>query len=149
MSLHLRSKFVVAGLALGGAALAAGLALAQAPVFFRIGTGGTAGTYYPIGGLIANAISSPPQLVSTAVASNGSVANVNAIVGGAAESGFVQADVAFWAYSGTGVFEGKPKVRQHQAVYATLGKLMGNEIHALQLTTYTPAQWADFQKELG
>ena len=60
MSLHLRSKFVVAGLALGGAALAAGLALAQAPAFFRIGTGGTAGTYYPIGGLIANAISSPP-----------------------------------------------------------------------------------------
>ncbi len=110
MSLHLRSKFVVAGLALGGAALAAGLALAQAPAFFRIGTGGTAGTYYPIGGLIANAISAPPQLVATAVASNGSVANVNAIVGGAAESGFAQADVAFWAYSGTGVFEGKPKV---------------------------------------
>ncbi len=46
-------------------------------------------------------------------------------------------------------FEGKPKVRQHQAVYATLGKLMGNEIHALQLNTYTPAQWAEFQKELG
>ncbi len=46
-------------------------------------------------------------------------------------------------------FEGKPRVRQHQAVYATLGKLMGNEIHALQLTTYTPAQWAEFQKELG
>ncbi|WP_374263894.1 BolA family protein [Zoogloea sp.] len=49
----------------------------------------------------------------------------------------------------SGAFEGKPKVRQHQAVYATLGKLMGNEIHALQLTTYTPAQWAEFQKELG
>jgi acid stress-induced BolA-like protein IbaG/YrbA len=47
------------------------------------------------------------------------------------------------------VFEGKPRVRQHQAVYATLGKLMGNEIHALQLSTYTPAQWAAFQKELG
>lgn len=116
MSLHLRSKFVVAGLALGGAALAAGLALAQAPAFFRIGTGGTAGTYYPIGGLIANAISSPPQLVSTAVASNGSVANVNAIVGGAAESGFVQADVAYWAYSGTGVFEGKPKVEELRSI---------------------------------
>ena len=97
MSLHRRSKFVAAGLALGGAALAAGLAFAQAPAFFRIGTGGTAGTYYPIGGLIANAISTPPQLVSTAVASNGSVANVNAIVGGAAESGFAQADVAYWA----------------------------------------------------
>jgi TRAP transporter TAXI family solute receptor len=116
MSLHLRSKFVVAGLALGGAALAAGLALAQAPAFFRIGTGGTAGTYYPIGGLIANAISTPPQLVSTAVASNGSVANVNAIVGGAAESGFAQADVAFWAYSGTGVFAGKPKVEELRSI---------------------------------
>lgn len=38
-------------------------------------------------------------------------------------------------------FEGKLRVRQHQAVYATLGPLMGNEIHALQLQTYTPAQW--------
>ena len=45
-------------------------------------------------------------------------------------------------------FEGKMRVRQHQAVYATLGALMGNEIHALQLTTYTPAQWAEFQKTL-
>ncbi|WP_341676141.1 BolA/IbaG family iron-sulfur metabolism protein [Niveibacterium sp. SC-1] len=43
-------------------------------------------------------------------------------------------------------FEGKLRVRQHQAVYATLGSLMGNEIHALQLNTYTPAQWADFLK---
>lgn len=46
-------------------------------------------------------------------------------------------------------FEGKLRVRQHQAVYATLGSLMGNEIHALQLQTYTPAQWAEIQKELG
>ena len=46
-------------------------------------------------------------------------------------------------------FEGKMRVRQHQLVYATLGKLMGNEIHALQLNTYTPAQWAELIKELG
>ncbi|MDQ7988406.1 MAG: BolA/IbaG family iron-sulfur metabolism protein [Candidatus Dactylopiibacterium sp.] len=45
-------------------------------------------------------------------------------------------------------FEGKMRVRQHQAVYATLGALMGNEIHALQLQTFTPAQWAEFQKTL-
>ncbi|HEX5125294.1 MAG TPA: BolA/IbaG family iron-sulfur metabolism protein [Rhodocyclaceae bacterium] len=48
----------------------------------------------------------------------------------------------------SGSFEGKPRVRQHQAVYATLGNLMGNEIHALQLQTYTPAQWAAIAKEL-
>jgi uncharacterized protein len=85
---------------------------ASAQTFFRINTGGTAGTYYPIGGLIANAISQPavPNLVATAVASNGSVANVNAIAGGGAESGFSQADVAYWAFTGTGTFEGKPKV---------------------------------------
>ncbi|MBT0962664.1 BolA family protein [Denitromonas iodatirespirans] len=46
-------------------------------------------------------------------------------------------------------FAGKPKVRQHQAVYATLGSLMGNEIHALQLQTYTPEQWATVRQELG
>lgn len=40
-------------------------------------------------------------------------------------------------------FEGVSRVRQHQAVYATLGALMGNEIHALQLKTFTPAQWAE------
>lgn len=45
-------------------------------------------------------------------------------------------------------FEGLMKVRQHQAVYATLGALMGNEIHALQLQTFTPAQWVEFQKTL-
>src|SRR3546814_11922863 len=28
--------------------------------FFRIGTGTTGGTYFPIGGIIANAISNPP-----------------------------------------------------------------------------------------
>ena len=27
---------------------------------FRIGTGGVAGTYYPIGGMIAHAVSNPP-----------------------------------------------------------------------------------------
>ena len=25
------------------------------------------------------------------------------------ESGFTQSDVAYWAYTGTGIYEGKPK----------------------------------------
>lgn len=83
--------------------------------FFRIGTGGTGGTYYPIGGLIANAISTPTLNVS-AVATNGSLANVNAIVGGTSESGFSQADVATWAFTGTGIFEGKAKVEELRAI---------------------------------
>ncbi len=91
--------------------LVAGLAAgAQAQVFFRIGTGGTAGTYYPVGGMIANAVSQPGKIAATAQSSNGSLANVNAIAGAQMESGFSQADVATWAYTGTGVFEGKPNV---------------------------------------
>ena len=46
-----------------GAAMLAGLgatAFAQDIKFFTIGTGGTGATYYPVGGVIANAISNPP-----------------------------------------------------------------------------------------
>jgi TRAP transporter TAXI family solute receptor len=99
-----RQLFMVLGLA---AAIAAPV---QAQQFFRIGTGGTAGTYYPVGGMIANAVSQPGKIVATAQATNGSVANVNGVAGGALESGFSQSDVATWAFTGTGVYEGKPKV---------------------------------------
>lgn len=83
---------------------------ALAQQFFRIGTGGTAGTYFPVGGMIANVISRDGKVVATAQSSGGSLANVNGIVGGSIEAGFSQADVATWAYSGTGQFEGKPKI---------------------------------------
>ncbi len=83
---------------------------AHAQQFFRIGTGGTAGTYYPVGGMIANAVSQPGKIIATAQASNGSLANVNAVASGSMEAGFSQSDVATWAYTGTGAFEGKPKV---------------------------------------
>jgi acid stress-induced BolA-like protein IbaG/YrbA len=38
-------------------------------------------------------------------------------------------------------FEGLSKVRQHQLVYAALGDRMREEIHALSMSTLTPAQW--------
>jgi TRAP transporter TAXI family solute receptor len=102
--------------ALIGAAMlvSAGAAEAQQQ-FFRIGTGGTGGTYFPVGGMIANAISEASGfgvkgLVATAVASNGSLANINAINGGQAEAGLTQADVAYWAFTGTGLFDGRPKI---------------------------------------
>lgn len=123
-----RRAAVLGGL---GAAVLGGLpAGAQDITFFRIGTGGTAGTYFPIGGLIANAISNPPGsracadggscgvqgLVASAVASNGSVANVGAIASGSMQSAFIQSDVAFWGYTGTGIYEGRPKVDTLRAI---------------------------------
>jgi TRAP transporter TAXI family solute receptor len=130
------SHLVAAGLL---AAATVGVAVAQDIRFFRIGTGGTAGTYYPIGGLIANAISNAPGsracadggscgapgVVATAVASNGSVANINGIQSGQLESGFTQSDVAYWAFTGTGVYDGKPKVTDLRLI----GNLYPETIH--------------------
>ena len=116
------------GVASGGGTPTA--AMAQEPQFFRIATAGRVGTYFPIGGLIANAISNPPGsrpcaeggacgvpgMVATALTSNGSVANVNAVGFGLIESGFSQSDVAYWAQTGTGVFLGKQPIENLRAI---------------------------------
>jgi acid stress-induced BolA-like protein IbaG/YrbA len=39
-------------------------------------------------------------------------------------------------------FAGKATLQRHRLVYATLGSLMGNEIHALGLKTLTPEEQA-------
>ena len=39
-------------------------------------------------------------------------------------------------------FVGKPPLARHRMVYATLGGLMGGEIHALSLRTLTPDEAA-------
>lgn len=46
-------------------------------------------------------------------------------------------------------FEGKRPIARHQLVYACLGSLMGNEIHAMSIRAHTPAEWADMQKTDG
>ena len=98
-------------LCLGNAQLAA-----QGAKTFRIGTGTSAGTYHPIGEIVAKAVSDMPGLSVTTVPSSGSVANVEAIAAGQIESGLTQADVAYWALTGTGPFEGKPKSEELRAI---------------------------------
>jgi acid stress-induced BolA-like protein IbaG/YrbA len=44
-------------------------------------------------------------------------------------------------------FEGKRAIQRHQRVYATLGqKMHTDEVHALSMKTYTPAEWAAQEK---
>ncbi len=39
-------------------------------------------------------------------------------------------------------FEGKRLIQRHQRVYATLGeKIKTDEVHALSMKTYSPAEW--------
>lgn len=40
-------------------------------------------------------------------------------------------------------FEGKRLIQRHQRVYATLGtRMQTDEVHALSMKTFTPAEWA-------
>jgi acid stress-induced BolA-like protein IbaG/YrbA len=40
-------------------------------------------------------------------------------------------------------FEGKRSIARHQRVYVTLGqRMVTDEVHALSMKTYTPAEWA-------
>ncbi len=103
--------------------LGAGTAGAQDMKFWRIGTGSAGGTYFPIGGLIANAISNPPGarpcdkggscgvpgLVAIAVSTNASVANVNAIEAGQLDAGLAGAQSVVQGYNGQGKFTGHAK----------------------------------------
>ena len=109
---------------LSGEGLAAGIGTAHAEDvgFFRIGTAATAGSFFEIGGIIAGAVSKPadsppcdrggscgvPGLVAVAQATRGSLENLKLIDAGQIESGFAQADLAAWAYSGSGPFAGQP-----------------------------------------
>ncbi len=95
---------------------------AQAMHFFRIGTGASGGTYFPIGGVIASAISSPPGarpcaqggscgvpgLIAVAQSTEGSVENAARIKAGEIESGLCQADLAYAAFYGLGPFVKSP-----------------------------------------
>jgi acid stress-induced BolA-like protein IbaG/YrbA len=44
-------------------------------------------------------------------------------------------------------FEGKRLSQRHQRVYATLGaRMQTDEVHALSMKTFTPAEWANTRR---
>ncbi|RLM88364.1 BolA family transcriptional regulator [Halobellus sp. Atlit-38R] len=53
-------------------------------------------------------------------------------------------DAHFAAVVVSPAFEGKSLVEQHQMVYDALGDAMTTEIHALEMKTYTPAEYEEF-----
>ena len=102
---------------------AAGAALAAMVVFFtgcngnsdvegkkflNIGTGGTAGTYYPIGGAMAEILNKEiPGMSASAQSTGASVANVNMLGDGTIDLATVQNDIAYYAANGTEMFVDK------------------------------------------
>ncbi len=91
---------------------------AQELTYFRIGTGSTAGTYFVIGGALARLISQPPGastcqegghcgvpgLIALAEATDGSLANIEAVAAGRLESALAQGDLVYRAFRGEGPF---------------------------------------------
>lgn len=79
---------------------------ASAQTFVSLATGGTGGTYYPIGGGIADVVSKNlPDIQMTAETGNASQANLNLIGTNQIEMGLVQNDVAAFAYEGKYMFK--------------------------------------------
>lgn len=69
------------------------------------------------------------------------------------EAGFASADVKvvsddnthFHALVVAEEFAGKRPIARHQLVYKALGRLVGNEIHALSIGAWTPDEWKERQ----
>lgn len=90
-----------------------------AATFLTIATGGTAGTYYPLGAGMADIWNKNIKGMNAMVQSTGaSVANVNLLKNKEVDLIFVQNDVAFYAYNGVEMFkEPFPQLRGLATLY--------------------------------
>ena len=76
--------------------------------FVNIATGGTAGTYYPIGGAIAEVLNKDAEGINASAQSTGaSVANINMLKDKQVDMAIVQNDIAYYAVNGTEMFSEK------------------------------------------
>lgn len=78
---------------------------AEKPKFISIVTGGTGGTYYPLGGSIANIISDATGIQANAEVSGASAENMTTLKDGNAEIAFTQTDIASYAKEGKLMFK--------------------------------------------
>ena len=117
----MKSKIKIVLLAMAAAALAVGVAKAQQRTI-AIGTGGTGGVYYPIGGALANLLSkNMPNTQATAEVTGGSVDNLKLIGSGQSEIGFSMADAALDAQNGQDKFKGgKVPLRTLMVLYPNI-----------------------------
>lgn len=75
--------------------------------FLSILTGGTQGTYYPLGGSFAGFIEEATGIKTSAEVSQASAANMTALKDGKQEIAFVQTDIAYYASKGELMFDGE------------------------------------------
>jgi TRAP transporter TAXI family solute receptor len=123
----MKRGFKVALGAVAAAAVLFGVAQAQQKTI-AIGTGGTGGVYYPLGGGLANVLSkSIPGLQATAEVTGGSVDNLKLIGAGRSELAFSMVDAALDAEKGQDKFKGNP------VPVRTLMVLYPNQMHVVTI----------------
>lgn len=105
-------KMIMAGaLCIAGAVLIAGCGDSGSSAgggkqFLNIATGGTAGTYYPLGGALAELLNQNIKGMNASAQSTGaSVANVNMLKDGSVDIAFIQNDIAYYAANGKEMFK--------------------------------------------
>ncbi len=113
-----RAAYILAPIAAAALILSAGTGIAQKKTI-TIGTGGTGGVYYPIGGGMANVLSKAlPNIEATAEVTGGSVDNLKLIGSQDGQIGLSMVDAALDAANGKGKFEaGKIDVRTLMVLY--------------------------------
>jgi uncharacterized protein len=127
VKLMLRAMLRGAALAAVGALLAVGPVQAQQKTI-AIGTGGTGGVYYPLGGAMANVLSKYlPGVQATAEVTGGSVDNLKLIGSGQSEIGFSMADAALDA------LQGQDKFKSGKVPLQTLMVLYPNRMHVVTI----------------
>src|SRR3954463_1912957 len=101
---------------------------AQEKINLSIGTGGTGGVYYPLGGGLANLLSKyVPGMQASAEVTGGSVDNLKLIASGKPYIGFSMADAGQDAYRGEDKFTGA------KVPLKTLAVLYPNRMHVVTI----------------
>ena len=122
------------------ALVAGSLALAASAQNLSIGTGGTGGVYYPLGGGMAAVLSKyVPGMQATAEVTGGSVANLQLIGTGKPYIALTQADAAIDAVKGQDKFTGKP------VPVRTLMVLYPNRMHVVSIEGTGVTKMADLK----
>lgn len=93
------------------------------------GTGGTAGTYYSYGGILAQYMKTYAGVRTTAVSTGGSKVNIQSIQDGDFQLGFTQSDVMTYAWNGTRAFEQDGPTHD----FRTLGALYAETVQLLTM----------------
>ena len=76
--------------------------------FLNIATGGTAGTYYPSGGAMAEILNKEiPNMNASAQSTGATVANINMLKEGSVDLAIVQNDITYYAANGIEMFKDK------------------------------------------